>query len=870
MARRFTAIWCKGVYILSYAFIGFGTIGKTVEQLLWENKALYSRNGLHTVSFDSDKSTPVSLSPGAFGSHTIDLSFDGQDVATAMKNGKFAGFPFISPSFIKTYSPDSAMGLQPRIGYVASTVHQATIRNSVQKLVEMSASGGELTVIRAFSSFGGTSRGAANEVNEFLWDISRSTGIRIRVQDIVAIPGSATSSSSFHRIYQRNTYAFIKEISALRTGRCHRLLYDDDGNPSGERHEFLPHSLVLVNDVHKELGVLSLEQLLRNMTRSVEVITREEFSPHFHGVMSDLEQHETTVPYADRMGVNSLFIPNKEELLARRLRTTVEVLTRVQESRTDHSALARGLVEGIGLLAPEVEQLGIYRQAQEELRDHWGMDPIAKFRELYPTSPDEYFFQYESMAELIESVNTEEIDIRVRDGILTQGVMDDQVRALRKKSPPKGIPTAQDTAQSVIEKEHKDIEASVCGDDARIYALIEEHEDNANQASREFKKTRRRKRREDALSEVKSNLLSALQLRVKGALLRILAAVMFGVLEAIAQDEIEIWTETRKEAQNMAQALADLREEQISHCNSLKEDKCLRGNSQQVERRGGIKMGSPMNDGLAESIQTGLYSVIERMYGRPYEAIKREVLSYIRGRVDSLQVDAERLTSRHVTQDMFTDALKCALPLQAVDMTSNTHRRAVFCNSPFQCRDMMQRAIADTGIRVAKDVFLRPRGMNDELVILIYDRGVPLGSMRSVQECRIQYRSDDERYKGHLEPLLELLPDPIDDSDRAAGGSRYLLMGIISGCVRKTQDRYVYLEEGRSNTVDAGNVSFFAEYERAVEFASRFIVNLRKFGFDTAIKRLENAKTTEDFHDAAPELLSSLERYAEIYQNGSS
>ena len=94
-------------------------------------------------------------------------------------------------------------------------------------------------------------------------------------------------------------------------------------------------------------------------------------------------------------------------------------------------------------------------------------------------------------------------------------------------------------------------------------------------------------------------------------------------------------------------------------------------------------------------------------------------------------------------------------------------------------------------------------------------------------------------------------------------------MGIISGFVRKAQDNsYAYLDlDGVSHTVSADDPAFLT-YERAVEFASRFITSLKRFGFGPAIRHADAARSDAEFRDAAAELHSALQRYAAIYESG--
>jgi hypothetical protein len=245
-----------------------------------------------------------------------------------------------------------------------------------------------------------------------------------------------------------------------------------------------------------------------------------------------------------------------------------------------------------------------------------------------------------------------------------------------------------------------------------------------------------------------------------------------------------------------------------------------------------------------------LYLVAERLYGKPYDTIKREILSYIDRRLKSVDGENEHLnSSRHITQDMFTEGLKAAEPTLLVDMTCHTYRRGIFVLGPLRdSQAMLARAISETGIQCDREKFAPIQGANDEAVIMMYDKGVPLESIKSLRDCKKQYDSDPERYKGHLEPLYELLPDPMDDID----SERYKLMGMVSGAMTETSDGYVYRDlDGHFHKV---NDPFF-DYGRAVEVSSRFIQYVKSQGFERVINQV-----------GRHEIAGILENLSEIYR----
>jgi len=350
---------------------------------------------------------------------------------------------------------------------------------------------------------------------------------------------------------------------------------------------------------------------------------------------------------------------------------------------------------------------------------------------------------------------------------------------------------------------------------------------------------------------VKSNLFSALELRFKAAILRTLVTVLAGFIERVNQGEIRVWSQTEQESQDVAQALSDVREEKMAEY--LHGDN-HRGNAAMIDSMTG-NGDLDISHGLEGRIAKGLYLLIDKLYGKPYETIKGEMMSYLDRRLKVLDIQGEQLTKRHISQDMFTDALKCAEPTLLVDTTSRRHRRGIFCFSRMtECPEMTQKALAETGIHSDREKYMPLHGVNDELTIMTYERGIPLEGIKSLRDCKDQYDGDDNRYKGHLEPLYELLPDPIP-----VDGRIYQLMGMVSGSVNETGDGWAYRNtDGRLQAV---RQEFFGEYGNAVEIASSFIVALKKNGFGNAMKQLSKLGD-----DRAKELLAKLQLYESIYR----
>lgn len=829
---------------MSCILIGFGTIGKTVVALAKMLIMLLRHEDIPAVCFDSDSSYAMAI-PVTNGQ--ISVAIDGQDVLQAMKDGKFPGFSSIDLSKLSGQSLLQAMKLEPSMGKLASCVHITAIRNALVNLVEMAT--GDITMLRVFSAFGGTSRGMADSINEIAFDISRSTGRRIHIMDIVTVPGLSTVSSGFHGIYQRNAYAYTVEMSALRTGRCQRLILDDHGNYLSERHEFPPHTLVFVNDTQRTVGTILLEKQLPDLGRLLELFSREEVMRQWKGVESDLDQHTTGVPFCDRAGLFRLYLDNIERLVRERQKIAIRALDGVIEPKVDHAAMSEHLLTGIGLIAPEVERLKLWNPIKEKVLASLRMNPLEDFLALYTSSAQEYTHQYGSLSDAIESVKASDIAGEILEWMLSRGIVDEQIRALRRECPPGEIVRALNNALVQAENEQKDLDVIVNGSEAGIYLPIERYEGNAKEAAESKYRWNRRR----ALADVKSNLFSALELRLKAAILRVLVSVLSGFTESVSQGEIQIWAETEQQALDLAQVLSDIREEKMA---GLLHGNYYRGNSSQLDSRGECSID--VIDGLESRMAKGLHLLLDKLYGKPNDSIRRQVLAYLDRRLKSVDMRGEKLTSSHITQDFFTHALRCAQPTLLVDTTARTSRMATFCFSHLtNCPDMMQRALAETGIRSDREKYIPLHGVNDELAIMTYERGVPLQSIKSLRDCKSQYDRDPESYKGHLDPILGLLPPPIGDLD----GELYRLMGIVSGCVTETKDSCVYTDlDGRIRVVS--DAKLFSDYVNAVEIASRFIVSLKEHGFAPAMKRL----STMPESDTARYLMARLEFFEALYR----
>jgi len=846
---------------MPYILVLPGTIGKTIAHLQILLSEHYHRKPPPMVSFDSDGTNLITL-PISTENHHIKLRIDGIDVADAMKGGKYNAFSFISQSLLKTYSEGSAMGLLPFMGKLLSTVHKPKIRNPIANLVKLGSDEGEITVIRAFSSFGGTSRGVADEINETLWDISRGSGLRIKIMDIVFIPGLSTASSSFHKVYQRNTYAYIKEISALRTGRFHRIMANDSGNMGNERHEFPSHSLVLVNDTH-ENGVFSLDDLIPSVTRFIELLTRAEVSPIFQGVVADLERHETNTPYADRLGLFSLYIPNKEKAILGQMKMTIDVLNRLVEVKGDHPALARRLLADMGFYAKEAEQLGVWKAIKNAIIRGLNIDPIASFQEIYLDQADEYFTHYEELRESIYGLDTEAMGYMLFDEIMSQEFFDDRVNSFKDKLMPGDIPSVLNNAIAILDYDHKELERSVLSEDAGILSNIGEYENSANQALEYFASAKRWKKK-DALMQVKRHLLSAMELCIKVNSLKVFHTMQGRLLEAIGTGEIRAWKELEQQARDMSHILKSLRDEQVSVHDSLKGDRNIyRGNSRKLQAlKNAVR---DMDNDVKESLITSAHNIVCGVYGQSSETVKRAVMMFLAERTKLLsQSEDAPLTSRSIAQHDYDSALKAATPFLMIDTTANTYRRALFCFSPLRdSREMIEKAFVNTGVHVDREKYISLNGVDDEMTLMTYDKGVPLSSIKAVMDCRKQYYSDTERYKGHLDPLNQLLPDPVGALD----AKRHLLAGLITGCVKKAEDGYVYTDlEGADHTVR--DISFFSDYSCAVELASKLIAMLKRNGFDPVLRQVEHAISIKEFEDTAPEMLAEIKALSSIYEGG--
>jgi len=131
-----------------------------------------------------------------------------------------------------------------------------------------------------------------------------------------------------------------------------------------------------------------------------------------------------------------------------------------------------------------------------------------------------------------------------------------------------------------------------------------------------------------------------------------------------------------------------------------------------------------------------------------------------------------------------------------------------------------------------------------------------------VPAARERYSRSTERWKSHLQPLYELLPDPTVSPDEA-GRKRLFLMACATGAVNRVANDFFYTtSDNESCVLDKATLD---NYDLAVDIASRFIVKLQMYGFAQVISALRQAEQTEGLAPVAEALRLEIEEYSKLH-----
>lgn len=402
-----------------YILLGFGTFGKMVVRLVLRLLAFYGREPVASAAFDSNRHDSLSafVLPVA-DVPQVDVSLDGQDLREALERGEFPRLRGVDAELLKATRVDGGFSLYPGVGLAAATVNQRTLRDTLRRLCQaasdiVTTAGGEVVVVRCFSSFGGTSRGLVWESSEALLDIAEEAGLRLHLLDLVATPGLGTSTSRFNQRYLRNTCAFVKETAAFRAEAFHPIVWDEEGRARSARSAALPSTLALLSDTSARGHTLTLDVHAAMVARFFALLTRPAFSGAFWEAYVDLTRHGTKRPFAARLGLYSIVVPAREETLARHYRAVVRCLERLIKTTEDADAQARELLLRLGLRAPDTSRLRLLDTVRTRLLGRLGHDPVTTLGGLFAQRPADYFDEYQ---ELVAELRAAEPEALGREG----------------------------------------------------------------------------------------------------------------------------------------------------------------------------------------------------------------------------------------------------------------------------------------------------------------------------------------------------------------------------------------------------------------------------------------------------------------------
>jgi hypothetical protein len=856
----------------SYALIGCGTFGKTVARQVARVRAFYERPPIPAAVFDSDTGhfLPASLLPAREDAQ-IDVSLDGNDLRQALARGEYPRLAALDREQLKHTKMRGGFSLYPPLGAAAATVHRRTLRDVLRGLCQLAsdirtAQSGELVAIRCFSSLGGTARGLVWEIGEALLDISRETGLKIHLLDLVAIPGLGTSTSQFNRHYLTNTLAFVKEAAALRADAFHRIVWNERGEAAEARSTVLPSTLVLVSDTGAEGQTLPLELQAAGLARFVDLLTLPAFSDAFWGTYADLVRHGTVEPYAARLGLYSVFVPSREETIARRyqaLGRSVELMLREGE---DAPALGQGLLERLGLWASSNTTLRLLDRVRERLVERLGHDPLKSFRSLFALPPAEYFDEYRRRVEALRGVDVEALARELAEELEKSGVFEDEIARLRTSLLPGTLLAVLKHAAARLERDREELARDL---ESVADARVQDEEQAASAAHEAYRSLRARRwalpgsRRaglEDARNEVQAHLGAALGQRVEFLLLRAFASIAERILADIRGGAIPAWETTRRDTEAFIAALAALREE-IASLEQLARSGAWahRGPATPVGRLAAptAATGGPDPAAIVDSVR----AMIPGLYGASSEAMRREMLEGLWGAVcHAIPWAPGTLGPESLDYGVLREVASKAAPLSPVDATLARGLRARFVVARGGDASPVRRlaAAAFPGSNPAD----RERWIDasaehaDELVVVTFEEGVPLRAFKGLRQASETYRANAGREHAHLEPLYALLPDPVAP---VVSEEEFLALGLLARALDRHGDDLVHVDEdGTRRRVDA------LSYETVASVASRFIARVRREGFAPVLAEATRL-AAEAEGTVAQRVADALRRWADIY-----
>lgn len=863
----------------TYIGVACGTTGKGVLFAANRLAALYGHPPVPYVAFDSDPGQYLSpfLLPGPDGAQ-VGVSLDGVDLREALRRGgEYPRLRALDRDILKNAKMQAGFGLYSPLGLASATMNQRSVRESIRRLCQattdiVSSGGGELIVIRVYSTLGGTARGFVLESGEALLDIAETTGAKIRLLDFAVIPGLATSTSDFNSIYLQNTAAHIKETAALRSEAFERILWDERGRPAGDRNRraMLPNTLVLLSDFATQ-GSLSQEELATTIARVIQLLSHPDpaFSDAFWGTQADLTRHGSGEPFAARVGLYSRYVPGREASLAQRFRTEGACLERMAAPPDDATALARGFLGRLGLWAPNTDTFRRFGDIKNRIvKQQLGYDPVQRLGGLFAQDPSAYFDEYASLSEAVRGLDVEALAAEIAEEIEKGASLAEQLVHLKASALPGEVVGILRQAIALLEQDRNELMAVVetTGEERT------EDEERAATAAQEGHRALsrrnifglRRRAVQDALAQVRDHLRAALNAKLHFLSLRVFAGALDKLLADLRGGSLPEWDAAARDAEALTTALLAIRADADSR-------RALAQAGPWGHRGAATPVPLPTAARQETLAQPDPLPIIEAirpslplLYGASADAVQREVTDRLWPAVCSaVPMVRPPLRAEALSEADLAETMAKAGPLCPVDDTLGHGLRARFVvarggeASPLKALAARGQA-GPTPADRERWVDLGP-DFEDELVVMTVEEGVPLRAFKGLAEARDVYRRSTTRHRAHLVPLLDLLPDPLGDEIQE---EQIVLLGLTAGAIRREGGEVVYKDpDGINRPV---NPALLCQYETVVAITSKFIAHVDRRGFAPVLREMEGALSGSP-SPAIRALFEQLRQLAALY-----
>jgi hypothetical protein len=716
--------------------------------------------------------------------------------------------------------------------------------------------------------------------NEFLLDFTQKGGLKLTAMDFIAVPSFSISTNQFADRFLTNMFAFIKESAALRSERFTRVILDSKGRYQSVVRAFAPNILVLVGDTTEDGSYIDMQLQAATIARFQALLKQGPFSDMFWGVKVDLDNQTGKKPRAARLGLFSIYQPNREENVHRQYLVGSAVLDAFVKGIDENAyAQATRLLERLGLWAAEATQLRMRNQIEAAIIAKLGEDPRRRFESLHLSRPEPYLSEYQELCKALDGVDIKEIAQQFADDFRESDALKVELAALKNGCVPGDVVRVLATASSELARDRDKIDEYVRGDDPIANQNIAQIEESANKAQDDFRRKPgllaqlfgAKDQTHDALDEAKRLLVEALDKRLEAISMNCFSHVLDSVIDGMANGELRPWAAVRTQAETLTAALDGVKADITG-----RDGRLLDGAFSEY-RGPGIALRSPAEFKAQPDLfrRTSLADFVAAarddlgaLYGSSESRVQDWAWMKLLPRIETMLLPVRRpLEPAAISPKLLAEAVRKALPSAAVDSTMQEGMRALFVVAPggegTGFKGQVSSALADAGIRVDRERWTDlGEDYSDDVLFVVYEEGVPLKAYKAIAAARERYMRSTERRKSHLQPLYELLPDPTGPLDEA-GSKRLLLMACATGAVSRVANDFLYTtSDNQSCVLDRETLR---SYDLAVDIASRFIAKLQADGFASVTAALKQAEQAEGLAQPAAALRMEVEEYAKLY-----